>query len=226
MNTDALARVTVDTVVLAVRGAHLHVLLTKHAGRWGLPSTPKTPEESLAAAARRVAGEIGEPLERAHLEQLAAYGEPGRDPADHVVSVAHLALVPDGRFEHQRDAARWWVVEDLARGEGPPLELDHRRIVDDAVERTRAKLEYTTLATRLLREPFTVGDLYEVYCAVWGGNPGDKANFARKVRRTEGFVIPTGTTTPHRGRGRPAMRYVAGPATALRPPITRSASEP
>jgi 8-oxo-dGTP diphosphatase len=140
------------------------------------------------------------------------------------VSVAHLALVPEARLEGERPGARFWAIDDLAEGYGPPLDLDHSRIIDDAVERTRAKLEYTTLATRFVREPFTISDLYDVYRAVWGADPGDKANFARKVKRTEGFVIPTGTTGPRSGRGRPSMRFIAGAAAYLHPPILRPAA--
>lgn len=218
-----VATVTADVVVLTVREGRLHVLLTDRGnGHWGLPSAAKRAEESLTACAvRRVEGELGLPLGRGHLEQLATYGDPGRDPDGHAISVAHVALVPSARLDRERADARFWAVDDLADGYGPPLVLDHGRILDDALGRTRAKLEYTTLATRFVDDPFTIGDLYDVYRAVWGTDPGDKANFARKVKGTAGFVVPSGRSAPRSGRGRPPVRYLAGPATYLHPPILR-----
>ena len=97
-----------------------------------------------------------------------------------------------------------------------------RGIIADGVERARAKLEYTTLATAFVDETFTLGDLRRVYEAVWG-MPLHEANFRRKVLGTPGFVEPTGTTAPTEGR--PAELYRRGPARSLHPPLLRSASE-
>lgn len=69
------------------------------------------------------------------------------------------------------------------------LAFDHEVILVDAIERVRAKFEYTTVATSLVTEPFTIPELRRVYESVWGVNL-HPANFRRKVLATPGFVVP------------------------------------
>ncbi len=85
----------------------------------------------------------------------------------------------------------------------------------------RAKLEYTTLATEFVAEPFTLPELRRVYTAVWG-TPPDLGNFRRKVLGTDGFVIPTDAHgSPTGAGGRRALLYRRGPATVVQPPMVR-----
>lgn len=166
----------------------------------------------------------------AHLEQLATYGDPGRDPRMRVVSVAHLALAPDlptPRPGGDAHGARWAPVDELldrgdhAREGGPavPLAFDHAKILSDGVERARSKIEYSSLATAFCPPEFTVGELRRVYEAVWDVVL-DPRNFHRKVTGTPGFLVPTGGTTTRQG-GRPAQLFRAGGATLLNPPMLR-----
>jgi len=136
-----------------------------------------------------------------------------------VVSVAYLALVPDPATPTAgSDAAgASWVRVDATRRAA--LAFDHARILGDGVERARAKLEYTTLATAFCPVEFTIGELREVYEAIWGESL-DARNFSRKVLSSPGFVTPTGSTTT-RGGGRPARVYRAGGAGSLTPPLRR-----
>jgi 8-oxo-dGTP diphosphatase len=231
--------ITVDIVLLTVRGGRLAVLLVQRKGHpyrgdWALPGGFVEPDEDLDAAARRelaeetgvsVAGGEG-PLALGHVEQLRTYGTPHRDPRMRVVSVAYVGFAAHGQpAVAGSDAAdaRFWAVDDLAvpgagSDDGVPLAFDHSRIVADGVERARAKLEYTTLATAFVDEPFTLGELRRVYEAVWG-EPLHEGNFRRKVLSTPGFVDPTGETAPTDGR--PAALYRRGAATQLHPPILR-----
>ncbi|WP_211262340.1 NrtR DNA-binding winged helix domain-containing protein, partial [Nitriliruptor alkaliphilus] len=98
---------------------------------------------------------------------------------------------------------------------------DHDRIVPDALERARSKLEYTALATAFVAEPFTLGELRGVYEAVWGVSL-DPANFRRKVVSTRDFIVPVeGLAKPGPGGGRPAQRYRRGSAERLHPAMLR-----
>ena len=221
--------VTVDLVVLTVHHGRLDVLTVRRgvapfAGRTALPGGFVRPEEDLAgAAARELAEETGVRAAPAHLEQLASYGHPDRDPRMRVVSVAHLVLAPEADLAPPRaggdaaDAAFRPVAPLLA--DPGRLAFDHGRILSDGVERARAKLEYSALGTAFCPPEFTVGELRAVYEAVWG-RPLDPRNFHRKVTGTPGLLEPTGDTTT-RGGGRPAALYRRGPAEQLWPPILR-----
>ncbi|MGV9311683.1 NUDIX hydrolase [Streptomyces sp. NPDC003691] len=239
--------VTVDLVVLTVRRHALCALVVRRGeapfqGRWALPGGFVREDEDLTgAAARELSEETGlsahdpaapGPGGGAHLEQLATYGDPGRDPRMRVVSVAHLVLAPDlpaPRAGGDAHGARWAPVEDLlgqdaapageAAEHAAPLAFDHARILADGVERARSKIEYSSLATAFCPAEFTVGELRRVYEAVWGVAL-DPRNFHRKVTGTPGFLVPAGGTTTRQG-GRPAQLFRAGGATLLNPPMLR-----
>jgi 8-oxo-dGTP diphosphatase len=232
--------VTVDLVVLTVRDHALSALVVRRGeppfqGRWALPGGFVRADEGLAgAAARELAEETGLRAQQpsgpgaglgAHLEQLATYGDPQRDPRMRVVSVAHLVLAPDlpaPRAGGDARGVRWAHVDELlgrAGAGGSPLAFDHARILADGVERARSKIEYSSLATAFCPAEFTVGELRRVYEAVWGVAL-DPRNFHRKVTGTPGFLVPTGGTTTRQG-GRPAQLFRAGGATVLNPPMLR-----
>jgi 8-oxo-dGTP diphosphatase len=216
-------RLAVDVALLTIRDGSMCVLLVRRAddpfrGAWALPGGFVGEDESAEDAARReLLEETG--LDAlpvgAHLEQLATYSEPARDPRERVVSVAYLAFAPRLPMPvagGDAAQARWWSVADLDR---VALAFDHDRILSDAVERVRAKIEYSTLAAAFLEEPFTLGQLHRVYAAVWGEGPHLPA-FRRKVMSTSGFVerVEDGT-----GDG-PAL-FRRGPALWLNPPMLR-----
>ena len=227
-------------MLLTVRSGRLSVLLVQRRGhpfrgRWALPGGFVEPDDDLDGAARRELEEetgvlvsgFGESVALGHIEQLRSYGAPGPRSA-------HARRVGRVRRLHRAQRARGRRLRRgrrAALGDRRPRDPRRRRATTacrspsttrrsspTAIERARAKLEYTTLATAFLDEPFTLGELRRVYEAVWG-EALHEGNFRRKVLSTPGFVEPTGGTAPTDGR--PAALYRRGPATRLHPPILR-----
>ncbi|WP_322748848.1 MULTISPECIES: NUDIX hydrolase [unclassified Frankia] len=223
----SLFAVTVDLSILTVRQDVLCALVVErgiepYRGQWALPGGFVRPDEDLAVAARRELNEeTGLANLPGHLEQLATYGAPGRDPRTRVITVAYLAMAPDLPVPvagTDATASRWAPVDELLASDDS-LAFDHGRILADGVERARAKIEYTPLATAFCPPEFTVADLRQIYETVWGVRL-DPRNFHRKVTGTPGFLLPTGRTT-RRDSGRPAELFRCGPAGVLHPAMLR-----
>lgn len=231
-------------VLLIERGDH------PYRGFWALPGghVQHSVENAETAAIRELGEETGldwGSLGAGHLEQVRAYSDPDRDPRIkaglHVASIAYFALapnLPDPQAGTDASTARYWPVEDLGlaaqardwqgrtayAGGAPALAYDHAQVLSDSLERVRSKLEYTTLATQFVSEPFSLNDLRRVYAAVWGAAP-DLGNFRRKVLSTEGFVRPTEqkADSPASDRGGPRPKlYTRGRAMLLHPAMLRS----
>jgi 8-oxo-dGTP diphosphatase len=206
--SEAGARVAVDVAVCTVRDDTLHVLLAEttggsFAGAWALPGGLVRDDESLdAAAARELVARTG--VADVYLEQLYTFGNPDRDPAARVVSVAYVALIPHaGRFSATRHDPKyrqvaWWPIRRL-----PPLAYDHADVVRTAVARLRAKLQYTNLVYTLLPPTFTLSELQAVYEAILGRRL-DRRNFRKKILST-GLLAALGRV--RRGAHRPAALY-------------------
>jgi 8-oxo-dGTP diphosphatase len=217
--------VEVAVALLTLRQGRLAVLAVPAADEggasgavWQLPSGPWRTSANLDADG--LAADVLDTSTGAKpffLEQLRTYtGRAGRGAA---VTIAYVAVIPEGTAIVGRSRA--FALDDLdGMGFLPTV---HERVVDDAVERLRSKLEYTTVATSLVSEPFTIPELRRVYEAVWGV-PLHPANFRRKVLATPGFVSPAPETGD--GGGVPDERrgpdlHLRGTAALLHPAMLR-----
>jgi ADP-ribose pyrophosphatase YjhB (NUDIX family) len=132
---------TVDIVVLAVRWGILRVLVRRRdnepfLGHWALAGGfLRTDEDLTEAAVLELAHEpiIGpDNLLLMHLEQLAIYGAPGRDPRGRVLSIAYVGVAPRLPYQPASDARQAaWIDVDQAYGK---LAFDHDQTLVDAVE--------------------------------------------------------------------------------------------
>jgi len=199
--------VTVDLAIFTVEDAALKLLLVRrgvdpHKGSWALPGGFVRIDEDLQdAAERELAEETG--LTGAYLEQVAAFGEPRRDPRERVISIAYFAIVAQDKRELQAGSdateASWWNVTEL-----PKLAFDHAAIVEAARSRLADKARRTGLATEFLGVEFTLTELQRVHEALLGQTL-DKRNFRKWISGLE-HLKSTGRLR-RGGAHRPALLF-------------------
>ena len=116
-------------------------------GTWALPGGVLAPGETLEDSIRRHLAAKVDVREVSHLEQLATYSDPVRDPRGWELATAYLGLVQLGLDPHVPADTRWHPVDEL-----PPIAFDHGAIVLAARERLRGKLSLrkTGLNRRIL----------------------------------------------------------------------------
>ncbi len=233
--------VTVDIVVFTVVDRLLHVLLVRRdehpfKGRWALPGgfvrvgedRDEQGEDIDEAAHRELLEETGlsaAALPGVFLQQVRAFGKPGRDPRMRVISVAYYALVrptlvPLIRAGGDVSHAKWFDVAELldAEGAGPSrlsktargeLAFDHADILDATLERMRADLDRTAIGFELVPETFTIQELRAVH-EVIRGEPLDPGNFRKKFLRLveDGVIEAARGKRPTASKPASVYRYV------------------
>jgi 8-oxo-dGTP diphosphatase len=196
-------QIAVLVVIFTVSQGRLQVLAVRRSAEpfkdsWSLPGGLLLPAESLdQAAVRKLDDETG--VADVFLEQLYTFADlDGRNS----LAVAYFALVDIGQTHL---AARsewlpdWFPVEDL-----PPLAFRNDHVIDYALHRLRAKLDYSNVAYSLLPAEFTLSQLQQTYEAIMA-RPLDKRNFRKRILSLD-IIEPTGRHAGE-GRHRPAALY-------------------
>jgi 8-oxo-dGTP diphosphatase len=172
--------VTTNVVIFTLLDEQLRLLLIKRprepfVGYWALPGGFIDLDEDLEASAMRaLERETG--ITGVYLEQLYTFGRPNRDPRERVITVAYYALVPSDRVRlREDDSVGWFPVGGM-----PTLALDHEEIVQRAMERLSAKVDYSTIAFQFMPEEFTLSELQGVYETILRERL-DKRNFRKWV---------------------------------------------
>jgi 8-oxo-dGTP diphosphatase len=167
-------------VIFTLLDEQLRLLLIKRPrepfmGYWALPGGFIDLDEDLEASAMRaLERETG--ITGVYLEQLYTFGRPDRDPRERVITVAYYALVPSDRVRLREDESVGWFPV----GAMPTLALDHEEIVQRAMQRLSAKVDYSTIAFQFMPEEFTLSELQGVYEAILRERL-DKRNFRKWV---------------------------------------------
>lgn len=213
---------TVDLVVFTLREDQLKVLLVQRPDRprepfpnaWALPGGFVDVHQDVslqACAQRKLKEKTG--VDTPYLEQLGSWGGATRDPRGWSATHVYFALLPYREITLQQGGnsqdAKWFSVDS---GQQPKtLAFDHADILLAAVQRLRAKVEYTSLPAHLLSQPFTLPQLQKAYEQVLGRGV-DKSGFRTRMLAA-GFLEETGFMDV--GAPRPAMGYRLGDEQAL-----------
>ena len=197
---------SVDLVLLTPHGKQLAVLLNRSTDprareKWSVPYDLLR-EETLEAAADRLArGALSAPP--TWIEQIGAFSDGRRHPAEVDLSVGYVGLVPMGVPAPVGGVAAWFPMSDL-----PPLAPRQRSIVDAANERVRDRLDQAPIAFRLLPPTFTLSELQSMYELLLGRRL-HKASFRRALQGA--WLVEPTEEWRSEGRGRPAQLFRYAP---------------
>lgn len=205
MTSDSPAVATI-VVIFAIIEERLQVLLVHRdadpeGGAWALPGGVWDGSRSLddAAAAKLVeetgAGDV-------YLEQL--FTQSGLDRTQPSVAIAYFALVDAGVVRLRAEPGDAWRPAWLPVGELPRLAFANNDVIEQAVERVRAKLDYTNIAYGLLPERFTLRELQAAYEAILAARL-DRRNFRKRMLSTA--LIEATEDVRREGAHRPARLY-------------------
>ena len=209
-NKSSRIKIAVDAIVFGYsKQDGISVLLIQRKyepfrNSWAIPGGFVLENESLEEAVEReLLEETG--IKVNYLEQLYTFGEPGRDPRQHITSVAYFGLVKSAQFQRLKastDAAdaKWFNIKRL-----PVLAFDHKQILQKAIDRLRAKVRYQPIGFELLDKKFPFSDLEKLYTALLDKEI-NRRNFSKKIL-SFGFIEETGEKQKAEGKGRPSNMF-------------------
>ncbi|HEY0271652.1 MAG TPA: NUDIX domain-containing protein [Chitinophaga sp.] len=196
-----LPQLSLDCVIFGFHENQLKVLLLKMHTRkdWALPGGFVYKQETLEVAASRVLKERTG-LDNIFLQQFHTFSDPARSNAaqairdfstserpidaghwlaQRFISVGFYALVDftlaTPRADEVSESCSWYDLDNI-----PPLMMDHRQILDKALETLRIQLNYQPIGKSLLPEQFTMPELQKLYETILGVAL-DRRKFQRKM---------------------------------------------
>ena len=187
--------ISVDTVIFGFNGDQLKVLLLKMKfnQQWFLPGGYMKKEENLESAAIRILRERTQ-LDKIFLQEFAVFSELNRSeetfkdfPDDlwhkkRFISVGYYALVnhkdvsPIG--DELSESCDWIILDEL---ESQNITMDHKKIIEKALNILREQISYKPIGLNLLPEKFTLSELQKLYEAILGRTL-NRGNFYRKIK--------------------------------------------
>ena len=187
--------ISVDTVIFGFNGDQLKVLLLKMKfnQQCFLPGGYMKKEENLESAAIRILRERTQ-LDKIFLQEFAVFSELNRSeetfkdfPDDlwhkkRFISVGYYALVnhkdvsPIG--DELSESCDWIILDEL---ESQNITMDHKQIIEKALNTLREQISYKPIGLNLLPEKFTLSELQKLYEAILGRTL-NRGNFYRKIK--------------------------------------------
>ena len=187
--------ISVDTVIFGFNGDQLKVLLLKMKfnHQYFLPGGYMKKEENLESAAIRILRERTQ-LDKIFLQEFAVFSELNRSeeafkdfPDDlwhkkRFISVGYYALVnhkdvsPIG--DELSESCDWIILDEL---ESQNITMDHKQIIEKALNTLREQISYKPIGLNLLPEKFTLSEFQKLYEAILGRTL-NRGNFYRKIK--------------------------------------------
>jgi ADP-ribose pyrophosphatase YjhB (NUDIX family) len=192
---------SIDSVIFGFDENQLKVLLIKtgYDESWSLPGGFVSLDEDINTAAVSILhARTG--LKGIFLRQFATFGAVNRNKShfssdalayfgiapeeedwykSRFVTIGYYALVNFSKAIPQPDNSSE-TVEWIDHNEVPKLILDHRAILDKALETLRTELNLMPIGYNLLPEKFTIPELQKLYETILGRTL-DRRNFLRKI---------------------------------------------
>jgi 8-oxo-dGTP diphosphatase len=198
-----LRNISVDCIIFGFHENELKVLLlqAKYAGIWALPGGFILKEEHMDDAAKRILQQRTG-VDDIYMQQFHVFSEPGRSTKkinkqflknvgldmeeswmfDRFLTVGYTALVDFTKVQPVTDTissdCKWFNIHEI-----PEMILDHRNILDKALDDLRMQLNYHPLGYNLLPEKFTMPELQKLYETILDRQL-DRRNFQRKIVST------------------------------------------
>jgi hypothetical protein len=181
-NVNQTIFVAVDCAIFGFDSKSLKLLLFKRKveplkGHWSLIGAFIQDDLSIDEGAKQVLLE-STGLSGIYLNQLKTYGDKDRDPGARVISVGYYSLIPVGEYEIsevEEYDAKWFELNEL-----PELILDHRQMVDDAIDAIRTNARSKPIGFNLLPPKFTLPMLQTLYESIFQ-RTFDQRNFRKKI---------------------------------------------
>ncbi len=199
-----LRNISVDCVIFGFHENELKVLLlqAKYAGIWALPGGFILKEEHMDDSAKRIL-KNRTALDEIYMHQFHVFSRPERSTRainqqflknvgvemkyswmfERFLSVGYTALVDFTKVQPTPDefdaACEWFNVHTL-----PDMILDHREILETALEELQINLNYKPIGYNLLPEKFTMPELQRLYETILNKKL-DRRNFQRKIMATK-----------------------------------------
>lgn len=187
--------ISVDTVIFGFNGDQLKVLLLKMKfnHQYFLPGGYMKKDENLESAAIRILRERTQ-LDKIFLQEFAVFSELNRSeeafkdfPDDlwhkkRFISVGYYALVnhkdvsPIG--DELSESCDWIILDEL---ESQNITMDHKKIIEKALNTLREQISYKPIGLNLLPKKFTLSELQKLYEAILGRTL-NRGNFYRKIK--------------------------------------------
>jgi hypothetical protein len=192
--------VDVRIAALTVSEGRLLILMDENATRLQLPRSSPAPSETIDFTARvTIRGRLGFPEQ--YLEQLYTLGV--EEERRWKIVISYVALISSTGAPASILTGKWAEIDcgtDVSPGDA--------LVIDYALFRVRAKLDYTTIGFYLLPQDFTLRELQTTYETVLARKL-DKRNFRRRMTSL-GILSSTGLTR-REGSHRPARLYRFSP---------------